>query len=54
MWEDEDLRLRFMKGNYIGHVELPLYRYRKHKLNITNNAEKSDEYRAKLIAKHNG
>ena len=53
MWEDEDLRLRFMKRHHIGHVELPLYRYRKHKHNITNDTEKGDEYRAKLIAKHN-
>ena len=53
MWEDEDLRLRFMKHHHIGHVELPLYRYRKHKHSITNNAEKGDEYRAKLLAKHN-
>ena len=53
MWEDEDLRLRFMKHHHIGHVELPLYRYRKHKHNITNNVEQGDEYRAKLLAKHN-
>jgi len=42
-----------MKHHHIGHVELPLYRYRKHKHNITNNVEQGDEYRAKLLAKHN-
>jgi glycosyltransferase involved in cell wall biosynthesis len=54
VWEDEDLRLRFMKRYHIGHVELPLYRYRKHKANLTNDAELAAEYRAKLRAKHAG
>jgi len=35
--EDEDFRLRFLSQYHIGHVELPLYRYRRHEQNMTNN-----------------
>jgi len=52
MWEDEDLRLRFMEHFHIGHVELPLYRYTKHRHNMTNNRELGEQYRSKLRAKH--
>ena len=33
--EEKDLRLRLMKKYHIGHVELPLYRYRRHNSNMT-------------------
>lgn len=50
--EDEDLRLRFMQQNYIGHVELPLYRYTQHQENMTKNTSEVDSYRAKVRTKY--
>jgi len=35
--EDKDLRYRFLKKFKITRIPLPLYRYRRHKNNITNN-----------------
>ena len=51
--EEEDLRIRFLKKYSISRVQLPLYRYRKHKNNITNNFENMDKYRKKIDQKHN-
>ena len=51
--EEEDLRIRFLKKHNIFNVPLPLYRYRKHGKNLTNNVEKMDEYGEKLTTKHN-
>ena len=50
--EDQDLRLRFMLQYHIGHVELPLYRYRMHKDNLTNDQAAVDYYEAKIHEKH--
>jgi glycosyltransferase involved in cell wall biosynthesis len=52
--EDEDLRLRFLKKRTIERVALPLYRYRKHNGNMTNNRKRLDFYRTLLDRKHNG
>jgi glycosyltransferase involved in cell wall biosynthesis len=52
--EDEDLRIRFLKKHNIHRVQLPLYRYRRHENNITNNKERMDEFKIKLESKHNG
>lgn len=54
MREDEDLRLRFEKNHNIRNVELPLYRYRKHDNNMTNNKIGMAKYKKILKTKHNG
>jgi hypothetical protein len=52
--EEKDLRLRFEKKGYlIKNIDLPLYRYRRHSTNITNNKEKMEKYDKLLKEKHN-
>ena len=50
--EERDLRFRFLEKYSIHRVELPLYRYRRHDGNITNNVEAMDHHMKNLIAKH--
>ncbi|MCM8622172.1 MAG: glycosyltransferase family 2 protein [Candidatus Accumulibacter sp.] len=50
--EDRDLRIRFDKKYRVYRLELPLYRYRRHDSNITNNAEAMRQHEANLIRKH--
>jgi len=50
--EEEDLRQRFLKRYRIHHIPLPLYRYRKHDDNITNNQELMKKYKKKFHEKH--
>jgi glycosyltransferase involved in cell wall biosynthesis len=50
--EDQDLRIRFEKKYAIARLELPLYRYRRHENNLTNNAEAMEHHRQGLIRKH--
>jgi hypothetical protein len=50
--EDRDLRFRFLKKYDIHRVELPMYRYRRHDNNITNNGEADELHRNKLVEKH--
>lgn len=50
--EDEDLRIRFLKKYSIERIRLPLYRYRRHENNITNNKHQMEQYRRLLEAKH--
>jgi hypothetical protein len=38
--EEKELRIRFEKKYSIERVPLPLYRYRKHQSNMTNNKKK--------------
>ena len=52
MREDEDLRIRFEKNHNIKNLELPLYRYRKHDNNMTNNKEGMAKYKKILKSKH--
>lgn len=52
MREEEDLRIRFQKDHTIKNIELPLYRYRKHDSNMTNNSEKMNEFAEFLKSKH--
>ncbi|MEP7147032.1 MAG: glycosyltransferase family A protein [bacterium] len=54
MREEEDLRIRFQKDHNIKNIELPLYRYRKHENNMTNNKKGMEEYKKILKSKHNG
>ena len=51
--EDEDLRLRFLKKYCIDRVKLPLYRYRRHEHNMTNNVHRMSKYKLLLERKHN-
>ena len=51
--EEEDLRIRFLKKYDISRVQLPLYRYRQHEKNLTNNVEHMKKYQEKLDHKHN-
>jgi glycosyltransferase involved in cell wall biosynthesis len=50
--EERDLRFRFLQKYQIHRLELPLYRYRRHENNITNNAEAMELHMANLIEKH--
>lgn len=50
--EDEDLRLRFEKKHRIERVALPLYRYRRHDANLTNDHERMRDYAEALAEKH--
>ena len=52
--EEEDLRIRFLKKYDISRVQLPLYRYRQHKNNITNNVNNMKKFQEKLDQKHKG
>ena len=51
--EERDLRIRFLKKYNIHRLELPLYRYRQHDNNITNNKEAVENHTSHLISKHN-
>jgi len=50
--EDLELRIRFAQKHTIKRLELPLYRYRRHGGNMTNNAAESAAYLKELEAKH--
>ena len=50
--EEKELRHRFEKKYKIHHLELPLYRYRRHERNITNDQKASDYHDKKLKQKH--
>ena len=45
--EEEDLRVRFEKKYKLRRLELPLYRYRQHSLNMTSNLKKMEIYKDK-------
>lgn len=50
--EERELRIRFEKKYKINRLELPLYRYRRHDSNITNNVAEMEAHRKSLILKH--
>lgn len=50
--EERELRIRFEKKHKIHRLELPLYRYRRHDCNITNNTAEMEVHRKNLILKH--
>ena len=50
--EDRDLRIRFTQKYGISRLELPLYRYRRHETNITNDRDAMEVHRLNLIKKH--
>ena len=49
-----DLRARFLERYAISRVELPLYRYRRHTDNMTNDRSAWETYEQKLREKHSG
>jgi len=50
--EDKDLRIRFLEKHRIHRVALPLYRYRRHDENMTNDDVRMNGYLDALSAKH--
>ena len=52
--EDRDLRLRFLDRYTIQHVPLPMYRYRRHEDNITNDIDEMAHHERRLHDKHQG
>ena len=52
--EEEDLRIRFEKKYSIERVALPLYRYRRHDNNMTNDEERMNDFAKTLADKHHG
>ncbi len=52
MLEEVDLRIRYLQKFNIHRVELPLYRYRMHKSNLTGNKEAMRHYQDMLVEKH--
>ena len=50
--EDKDLRIRFLEKHQIHRVALPLYRYRRHDENMTNDDARMNGYLDALSAKH--
>ncbi len=52
MHEDLDLRLRFQKKFVIHRIALPLYRYRRHENNMTNDNNLSNKYMAMIRKSH--
>ena len=50
--EERELRIRFEQKYKIDHLALPLYRYRRHDSNITNNHEEMEKHQQALIRKH--
>lgn len=51
--EDEDMRIRFLKQFNIYNIILPLYRYRRHGNNLTDNVDEMNKYKETLDRKHN-
>ncbi len=50
--EERELRHRFEKNYKIHRIELPMYRYRRHEKNITNNHLELAKHDKKLKDKH--
>lgn len=50
--EDRDLRVRFLEKHSIHRIPLPLYRYRRHADNITNDTAAMEHHYQRLIDKH--
>ena len=50
--EEKEFRIRFESEYKIEHLALPLYRYRRHDNNMTNDLAAMDKYDKDLILKH--
>lgn len=51
--EEKELRIRFEKKYNIKRIAIPLYRYRRHSSNITNDPKAMEFHKEKLNKKHN-
>jgi len=50
--EEKELRIRFEKRYKIDHLQIPLYRYRRHETNMTNNKKAMLVHKKQLMMKH--
>lgn len=50
--EERELMIRFEKKFNLQRLNLPLYRYRRHEKNMSNNANVVKKFDAKLVSKH--
>ena len=50
--EERELRIRFEKKYQIHRLQLPLYRYRRHENNITNDLNQMNYHYQELVRKH--
>jgi len=50
--EERELRIRFERKFKIDHLKLPLYRYRRHQSNMTNDQVEMEKYSQILALKH--
>ena len=50
--EEVDFLLRFKKQYKLGHLEMPLYRYRQHSSNMTKDKKEVERFAKKLSEKH--
>jgi len=50
--EDLDFRIRFQAAHHVHRIELPLYRYRRHERNITNDVAEMERQYQRLVDKH--
>ena len=50
--EEKELRVRFEKDHILEHIALPLYRYRRHESNMTNDTAAMAEHQRRLEQKH--
>lgn len=51
--EEKELRIRFEKKYNIKRLDIPLYRYRRHSSNLTNNNAQMEKFNLLMIDKHN-
>ncbi len=50
--EEQDLMIRFKKKYNLDRLNLPLYRYRRHEGNMTNDRQMMEDHKKNLILKH--
>jgi glycosyltransferase involved in cell wall biosynthesis len=50
--EDKDFLIRFLESNRIYNIPLPLYRYRQHGNNMTNDTDRAENFLKLLKEKH--
>lgn len=50
--EEQDLMIRFKKKYNLDRLNLPLYRYRRHEGNMTNDHKMMEDHKKNLILKH--
>lgn len=50
--EERELMIRFKKKYSLDHLNLPLYRYRRHENNMSNNQQIKEKFNYKLMNKH--